>query len=355
MKQTILQKMTDVLTTVGFAVAAIAAALLIGGAFVAVMGYDVGLSMSMLIQGAVGSVSAISETFVKATPLIFTGLSYAMARRCGVVNLGIEGQVYMGGLLGTVAAIYLAGLPAPLHILLSVAAAFVGGGVLGALVMFLKNRFGATELITTIMFNYIAMYLVDLLVNGPLKDPAGTDAQSVMVPQSAQLPRLISGTRFHLGIVLAVLCVLFYHFFLSRTKQGYEIRVVGSNLTAAEYAGIHTQSRALLAMFIAGGFGGLAGGVEILATQLRLFPNFSNNYGWDGIAVALLGNGSAGGIIPSALLFGALRSGATRMQMKAHTPAAVISVIQAIIILLVVGKSLLVKLNRQRKLKKAGG
>jgi simple sugar transport system permease protein len=233
-------------------------------------------------------------------------------------------------------------LPGPLHILAVLAASFLGGAVFGAIPAMMKNRFGASELITTIMLNYVALYFVHYMIAGPIKDMDATSnyAQSKQMLETAQLPRLIPGTRLHAGLIVAIAALLFYQFFLFHTTRGYELRVIGLNRTAGECAGMNAKRNTLISMFLAGGFAGLGGACELMGVQLRILENCFNNFGFDGVAVALLGGNTSGGVALSSILFGALKSGATKMQMKSGVPTATIYMLQGFIILFVVGKKL---------------
>jgi simple sugar transport system permease protein len=183
-----------------------------------------------------------------------------------------------------------------------------------------------------------------------MKEPPGNFPQTPAVELSAQLPRILPGTRLHLGLIVALLAIVLFYIFLWKTTVGYETRVVGQNIDAARYAGINPERNAYLAMFIAGGFGGMAGMNEILGIQQRLFQAFSPGYGFDGIAVALLGQNTPIGILLSGILFGILRSGANMMQMAAKVPIAVIYIIQALVIMFVVGSSIFTMLQKRRSL-----
>jgi simple sugar transport system permease protein len=334
-------------------VSSVLLALIAGGIIIAVFGFNPFEAGVHLLQGAFGSPNAIGETLVKTIPLIFTGLGYALAARCGMVNIGAEGQLYMGGFFSTLTGVYLTGLPVFIHLPLAVLAGFIGGGLWGLLAGWLKVKFGASEVITTIMLNYIGQYWVSFLVTGPMKEPPGTFPQTMPIAETAVLPRIIAGTRLHLGIVLALLCVYIFYFFLWRTTTGYETRVVGINPEAARYAGMKPAKNMLLGMFLAGGFAGLAGTSEILGVQLRMIANFSPGYGFDGIAVALLGQNSPVGIILAALLFGMIRAGANLMQMMSGVPVSVVSIIQGLVILFVVGSSIVTMLRQKQAIRKA--
>lgn len=340
----------DGLKSMTLPILAIFSALVLGAIIIGLMGLDPVLAYRNLLKGSLGSTNAVGETLVKTTPLIFTGLSFALAKRCGLINIGAEGQLYMGGFLATVIGIYVHGLPIFIHLPLAIIAGFVGGGLWGLLSAWLKVKFGASEIITTIMLNYVAIHWISYLVTGPMKEPPGSFPQTAAVAVTAQLPRILSGTRLHLGLIVALLAIILFYYFLWRTTVGYETRVVGQNAEAARYAGMNPGRNALLAMFIAGGFAGLAGASEILGIQQRMFQLFSPGYGFDGIAVALLGQNTPIGILLSGLLFGILRSGANMMQMAAKVPIAVIYIIQALVIIFVVGSNLFNIIKKRRSL-----
>lgn len=199
-----------------------------------------------LVLGAFGSKNATAGTFVKTTTMIFVGLSYGFAYKCGLINIGIEGQLYMGGLFSAIAGIYLK-LPMALHILVCLAAGFIGGAFWGGIVGWLKNRFKASEMITTVMMNYIAIYIVQYMVNGPTKEEKGTYPQSENILESAQLPLLVPKTQLTIGILIAV----------------------------AAYAGMPVKKMVMVAMLVSGGLGGLAGSMEVLGVQHKIMDGLS--------------------------------------------------------------------------------
>ncbi len=330
--------------------ASIGLALLLGGFVIALLGISPFAAYYHLLVGAFGTLPAIGETLVKATPLIFTGLAFALAFRCGLINIGAEGQLFMGGFGAALAGIHLRGLPMYVHLPVALAAGFAAGGLWGALCGWLKTRFGASEIITTVMMNYVAIYWVSYVVAGPMVDPVSQMPQTAQVLATAQLPRILAGTRVHLGFLVALVAVAFFGFYLWRTARGFETRVVGQNPHAAAYAGMNAAANVLLAMFLAGGMAGLAGAGEVLGIQFRLYQGFSPGYGFDGIAVALLGRNTPVGIVLAALLFGALRAGGNLMQMLSHVPVAVISIIQALVIIFVVAGGIWDYARRPRQL-----
>lgn len=318
--------------------AVVAVALALGAALIAWMGIDPRRAYRALFRGSLGSVYGVGESLVKATPLILTGLSFALAFRCGLINIGAEGQLYFGALGAILPAAYLTGLPAALHLPLALLGAFIAGALWGYLAGWLKVRFGAHEMITTVMLNYVAIHIVGFLVTGPLVEPPGMLPQTPLAAPTAQLPRILPGTRLHLGLIVALASLIFYHVLLWKTPRGFEIRVVGLNPHAARYAGIDAASQTTWAMAVAGGLAGLAGAGEVLGVQLRLRTGLSSGLGFDGMAVALLGGNAPAGIFLAALLFGVLRAGGNTMQMLSGVPVGIISVIQGLVILFVVAE-----------------
>jgi len=326
------------------------AALLVGAVIIKLMGFSPLSAYRAMFIGSLGSFKAVMETLVKATPLILTGLSFAYAARAGLINIGAEGQLYMGGFLATLVGSNFGWMPMIIHLPLTLLAGFIGGGLWGLIVGWLKIKFGANEIITTVMFNYVAIYFISYLVTGPMIEPPGTYPQSRPITASATLPRFLAGSRIHLGLFIALACVLLYYFFFRKLKVGYEARVVGSNINAAKYAGMKPARVMILVMFLAGGMGGLAGANEILAIQGRLFQGFSPGFGFDGIAVALVGMNTPVGIIFGGILFGALRSGGNMMQMIAMIPISIIYIIQGLVVIFVIAGQMLTADNRKKLL-----
>lgn len=333
------RKLVLVLNSLYYPLIAVVAAFLIGSVIIKLTSTTPPLEAYRYIyMGAFGKLSSWNGTLVKAIPFTFTALSFAIAKRCGIINLGGEGQFIIGALCGTIVGVYGAGLPTFIHLPLTLLAGFIGGSLYGFLVGVLKIRFGASELITTIMLNYIARQLNGYFVNGPIKDGSGYP-QSAAIPDSAHLFPFIPGFRVHTGVIIVLLAVLFYYVFLWKTTSGFELRVVGLNPTAGQYAGMNINRASLLAMFLAGGIAGLGGCIEIIAVQDRLMiTSFEVSYGFTGIAVALLGNNTPLGIILSGILFGGLQSGADSMKVLTDASDSVVQVVQALVILFVAGR-----------------
>ncbi|NMB54904.1 MAG: ABC transporter permease [Leptolinea sp.] len=295
-----------------------------------------------LVQGAFGSVRALSETTVWATPYIFAGLAVAVGFKGGLFNIGAEGQLAFGAVAAAWAGYALPSLlnisiPPFLHIILTVGAGVLAGGIWAAIPGYLKAKTGAHEVINTIMMNYVALNITSYLLNGPMKDPNPLNvvARTPKIAESAQIMPIFSGFRFHWGFILALLIAFATWWVLWKTKLGFEIRTTGLNPDAAKYAGINVAQTIVITMGISGGLAGLAGAIEVAALNHRHELGFSTGYGFDAIAIALLGKNHPLGVVLASLLFAAMRNGATRMQFLTQIPVDIISIIQALILLFV--------------------
>jgi simple sugar transport system permease protein len=272
------------------------------------------------------------EILLKTIPILFTGLAYSLSVKAGLFNIGCEGQLYAGAFFSTLAAITPLNIPPFFHITLCLAAGFLGGAFWGCIAALLKTIFNAHEVITTIMLNYIAIQSVSLAVSGPMIFEAGGYPQSVPIENSAYLARILGGTRLHAGIFIALFFALVYHFFLNHTTTGFELRAVGLNKVAAKYSGMNNKKVVLIALSVSGALAGLCGANEILGVQHRLIAGLSGGYGFDGIAVALLGQNTALGIVLAALFFGALKAFANQAQILYHVPVQAVFIVEAVII-----------------------
>jgi ABC-type uncharacterized transport system permease subunit len=346
-----------------FPLIAVVAAFVVGGVVVLLIGDDPIYTYRLLIGSALSWPDGIGQTLFYATPLIFTGLAVAVAFRCGLLNIGAEGQLYVaafatawvgikfGGtvvdIFGTPTAYGWVTLPALLLVPLAILAAVLTGAAWGAVPGFLKARFGAHEVITTIMLNFIAVALVNYFTQFHYKAPGDPIMQTVPIGEGARIPRLgsfIPGLpeRIPLNVafvVAIVACVLVYYF-LWRTKWGYEIRATGASPTAAEYGGISTTRQIVLAMAVSGGLAGMVAINEVLGYRYRYYDGFSDNYGYTGIAVALLGRNHPAGIFFAALLFGGLQRGSIPVDaFTEHVSKDLIQVLQATVILFVAAEA----------------
>lgn len=318
-----------------------AAALVLLTLLLIATGHDPGPALSALFRGAFGSSYALlSATPVRAVPLALAGLAVAIAFRAGILNVGAEGQLLMGATAAAgVAAIAAArpGIPAAV-IMLTMLGAGAGTGALWAgVAAWLRQRFGVLEVISTIMLNFLALYLVGYLVRGPLQEPTRVNPQSETLPAALHLPVLVPGSRLHAGVLLTVALAALAWWWLRNTASGFRIRAVGANRAAAASAGLINVARTVAGAFlVSGALAGLAGAVQYSSVTYALYENFSPGYGYTAIAVALLARLHPLGVLATALLFGALETGANAMQRDAGVPDVVVSVVEATLILLVV-------------------
>lgn len=335
-------------------------AMIVGSVIIWATGYDPVAAFAALFKGAFGSGRQIGETLLRSTPLIFTGLAIAYGFRAGLFNIGAEGQLFMGGLAAASLGLFLSGLPQPLNIIILVLAGALAGAAWAFIPALLKARVGAHEVITTMMFTYIARYFVSWMVTGPLK-AEGQIPQTVQLPAEATLPKLheilpfLADSRVHFGFIIACALAAALWWLLKYTTLGYEARAVGFNLFAAETGGISVAATTVKSLCISGAFAGLAGATEVMGVHFRLFDQFSSGFGFTGIAVALLAKNNPLGIIPAAILFGALSAGAGTMQLEADVPQKVIFIIQGLVIFLVAADQLAHIILRPFKRKGAEG
>jgi len=293
------------------------------------------------------------ESLVVATPYIFAGLAVALGFRSGVFNIGVEGQLFIGAATATFVGYSLKGLPALIHVPLALLAGAVGGGLWGFIPGFLKAKTGGHEVINTIMMNWIAFRLTDWLLAGPMQRPeSGGMPISPEVQPTALLPRFFqSPIRFHLGFFIALGVAWLVWFLLFKTKWGYELRTVGANPSAAKYGGMNIVLSTIMAMTLSGALAGLAGANQVLGITKSMSMGLSSGYGFDSIALALLGNSSPFGVVLAALLFGFLRNGATQMMVATNIPIDIISIIQAFIIIFIAAPALIRSLFRLKEIK----
>ncbi len=300
------------------------------------------------------SLNPLSETVVAATPLIFAGLAVALGFRAGLFNIGAEGQLNAGAIAAALVGFSFTGLPGPLHLVLIALAGFLGGALWGAVPGYLKARTGAHEVITTIMMNYISYYLVDfVLLTTLFQRPDRTDP--ISKPVTAFFPHLLgSDLRLNAGILLALAMAVVVAWLLNRTTIGFEFKAVGANPDAARTAGMSPARTFVTAMALSGALAGLGGAVQLASISPSLTPGFSSGYGFDAIALALLGKSKPSGVVAAAFLLGALRAGARSMQAATSTPIDIVTVIEALVIVFVAAPAVIRGIYRIKAQRGAG-
>jgi ABC-type uncharacterized transport system permease subunit len=318
-------------------VAAVVLAFLVGAVLIALAKVSPLQAYGDLLRGAFGSRNGLAETLVKTTPLLLAGLGMAIAYRGRIMNIGAEGQITLGAVGAAYVGLYMGPLSPAVGIPLALLAGFLLGALWAGIAAAARLRFGASELITTLMLNYIAIGLVGYLIAGPWKDPKSVNPFTALISEGTRLPVLLAGTRLHAGIFVALLATLVAWYVLRYTVYGYQLNVLGANPKAAEYSGIRTGRLLLGTMLLSGGLAGLAGACELTGLHHRLLGGLSAGYGYTAIAIALLGRGKPFGVLIAAFLFAALTVGGDGMQQNSRVPVQVIMIIEGLLLLFILG------------------
>ena len=346
--------MKDLIKSLRYTFLALVASLLVGAVIIVITDIDAlksgdfGKAFSTvfsayknLFEGSFWGMRSISNTITASTPLLLSGLAVSVAFKAGLFNIGATGQMLAGGMVALWVGFVMTG-PGWLQIPLALIAGAIGGALYGGIAGVLKARTGAHEVITTIMLNSIASFMVMWLLKTKTFQREGRpDPISKLISEEAHLPRLFgfmegrSDLSAHLGFFVALLMTYLYWYLLKRTTLGFELRATGLNSDAAKYAGMKTKSLMVVAMLFAGGFAGLAGATEILGTYGYASGSFAGEIGFDAIAVALLGQSSPIGTLVSAVLFGALQAGGRQMQANTDVHVDLITVLRALIVMFV--------------------
>ncbi|MCE2470455.1 MAG: ABC transporter permease [Anaerolineae bacterium] len=358
---------------------ALALALVVSSVLLVALDADPLAAFSAMLEGSVGSENATAETLVKATPILFVGIGITIAFRGGMINIGGEGQMIAGALAGVTVALVLgeARVPADMAktpgafdliiVTLSLLGGFLAGALYGGLAGFLKAYFDVNEILSTIMLNQIAVQMMNFLLNGILLDPSEAGFNNIpktaRLVTAAQLPRLslplgdpwlFARTRLHWGLLIAIVLAVIIYIFLWRTSLGYRIRAVGENQRASSFAGINVKRQMMFSMFLAGGFAGLAGVVQVLGLQYRLQTDgspagFTGSAGFNGIVAALFGGLNPIGAIPASAFFGGLLVGAQKMQRELGVPASLITAVNGLVVVFVVSSEIFILQRSKRR------
>lgn len=307
---------------------------LVGAVVILIVGENPITAFRELIKGAFGNRIYLSNTLSRAVPLIFTGLSVALSQRCGIFNIGAEGQLHLGAMAAAVLGLYIADLPHIPAIILLLLAGFLGGTIGGLCCGFLKDRFRISEVIAAIMLNYIFKLFTSWLASGPYSS-GETSVQTIKLDAGLSLTTLVKSSKLTTSIFLALFACILLWLFLWKTSAGFKLRATGYNSSAAKAAGINSGTLMLLTMGLCGGLAGLAGCTEVLGNYHRFIEGFSPSFGFTGIAVAILGRNHPLGVVLTSLLFATLNSGALRMARVTNVSSNVVSVIQSLIIIAV--------------------
>ena len=327
--------------------AAIGIAILVGALFILLSGESPIEAYGALLKGALGSPKSIANTISKSIPLAFTGLAVALGSRCGMLNIGAEGQLHAGAMAAVLTALSLSAFPAPIVLVVSIIAGIIAGMIVGGIPGFFKARLNTNEVIVAIMLNYICTLFTSWLVNGPVKSD-GSTAQTEVLPEGVWLGRLIPQTQLTTALFILIAVAILMYIFLWKTSVEYQLRAVGANPSAAGTAGIRVKTYMIMAMVLSGGLAALAGITEVFGKYHRFIEGFSPSFGFTGIAVAILGRNHPAGVLLTALLFGIMDMGALRMSRVTDVSTNMVTVVQSLVILLVAAPEL-IKWNKKRK------
>ncbi len=324
------------LRTLGLILISIVAALLIGSIFVAFVGVSPLEAYKYLLLKPYSTMLGFGEVITKAIPLMIVGVGVAFAANGGCNNLGGEGQMYVG----TLGAILFATSSFGQNLgVWAVPAGMLCGALFGAIwggfAGFMKAYYGSNELIVTLMLNYIAVQLIAYLVHGPIMEYGGVNPQSEAIADSMKLAKLWRGTRAHIGLLIAIACVLVYWFVRKYTRFGYNLRIVGKSPRAAAYAGCNIKFYRFISMVLAGGFAGLAGAIEIFGVQYRLIEGICGSMGITGMVVALIGRLNPAGVVIATVMMAGLSAGAEKMQVSCGVPVTLVDILQGMIVLFI--------------------
>jgi len=327
---------------------AVILALLVGAVILKISGASPIQAYLALFKGSFGSLKTFGRTLEKATPLVFSGLAVAFAFKAGLFNIGAQGQLLFGALVSAIIGFTVTGLPPYIHAPLALLCGAIAGALYGVIPGALKTYTGAHEVITTIMLNYIAINITDYLADGPLKDtsPGNIVARTPSILDSAKIPSI---QGIPLGFLLAIIVAVIVWWFLWRTTVGFEIRTVGLNPNAARYAGMRVAFTVILTMVLSGFLAGIGGAIETQGVVYRYQPGFNIGLGFDGITIALLGQTHPLGIIPAAILVGAMKAGASQMQFDAHVANEITDIIQALMLFFIAADIIIRRLIRMRE------
>jgi simple sugar transport system permease protein len=282
------------------------------------------------------TLALLADMLVRATPLILAGLAVAVAFQGGVLNIGAEGQLLVGACTATAISLNLGNALGSATLVVALITGALTGAAWAAIAAELRNRFHVLEVISTIMLNFVALYLISFLVRGPLQEPTHVYPQTSSIPAYAQLPVILEGTRLHVGFVLAVVAGFIAWWIIRNTAAGFRLRVTGANPQAARVAGMINVERTTRNTFlISGALAGLAGAIEVHGVTFALYENISPGYGYTAIAVALLAGLNPAWVVASGILFGALETGASALQRDAGIPATLVWIVEALVILAV--------------------
>jgi ABC-type uncharacterized transport system permease subunit len=315
-------------------IAAVVATLILSAIPILIAGGELFKSYFYLFYGALGTRFNLLETFVKASPLLLTGLAVAFAFRAKFWNIGAEGQLLAGALAATALGISLKSVPSFTVLPTVIAAGFLAGGLWAFIPAILKTKLKVDDVVSSLLLNYVMIHIMGALLFGPLQQPGSSWPRSSEIIAAAKYPILLARSRFHLGVLISLLAMLVIWFINGKTTFGYQNKAVGVNLRAARFGGIHTNAVILWTALVSGGLAGLAGVGELCALQYRLIMDISPGYGYSGIVIAMLGNLHPVGVLFASLFFSIIIVGAQTMSRMTGVPVYIAEVIQGMALMI---------------------
>ncbi|MCQ4922430.1 ABC transporter permease [Tissierella carlieri] len=309
--------------------------LLVGAIVIEISGFSAIDTYIAIFTGSLGTEKGRVLSLSQGTPLLLTGLSFAIAFRVRIINTGVEGQLYIGAITSAIVGAYVTFLPGPLHVAAAILTGMLAGGLVGLFIGYLKIKFDSSEVIVGIMLNEILILVTTWLSTGPLKSEGSAISQTNMILDSAKLTKIVPRSQLTTAIIMAVIIAIVLEWMLRKTALGYEIQVTGSNLQAARTAGIQVSKVYLFTIFLSGAIAGLAGCALSLGIHYRFIENISTGLGFSGIPVAALAAYSPLGVVFSSILFGVLKAGAMTLNRTTSIPIEFVSMIQALVVVFV--------------------
>lgn len=346
------EKIKKHLEYIGSLLFAILLALLLGAFIMIFNGKNPIEGYMALLHGALGSKYLIATTLAKTVPLILTGLAIAVSFRSGIFNIGGEGQLYLGAFASAYVGFTFTDLPVFVGIILAIIASALVGGFYAYIPAILKVKYNIDEVITTIMFNSIAMLFTNYLVNYPFQASQGKMGGTDMIAEAFKFPKLVPMSKLNTSIFYTIIISIFIYYLIKKTSYGYNFKIVGENSIFSKYSGIDNKKYMIFAMVISGALCGIAGAFEVYGTHYRFLQNISKGMAFDGMLVALIVKNNPIGIILMSIFFAVLKTGSNAMEMNTGVPSELILVIQSVIILFIAGENGFKEIWERRKLTK---
>jgi len=326
---------SDFWQRLGLAILAIGLSFAVSAIFIWLSGKNPVLAYWSMLGGAFGSIDSFAFALNKSTPYVLTGVGVALCFRARVINIGGEGQIAVGGIAASWVALNCSGLPGVCLIPLAILAGSGAGAIWAAIPAAMRLTRGVHEVLGTLLMNFVGVLLVSEALHGSMGEVGAGFPQSPLFPEQAWLPALVPGTDLHIGIILAIVAVVVCHFGFWHTPWGFRLRLIGSTDTAAAYAGVSAARGFAGVMLLAGALAGVAGAVEVLGVHYRLIQGFSQGFGFNAVAIALLASLNPAAVLPAGLFFGFLEAGSLAMQREIGVPSSLIYVIQGLTMIFV--------------------